>query len=174
MNTALKNKVATFKARAATFQEQLENLKAREQKVPKAWQGKYRQLMTRGEAIKEEAKAAAASIDSGYRLARGPLQMDDEQINGLGLLPLIPLAFISGSSAVMAYFANDAYTFNSKVDELERLQELGYDKEQAATMLDKPAGAKGLLQTIWRSPPLRYGALAAIGFVGYKKLIAKG
>lgn len=172
MDMVDRDKVAQFKARARVFQSEFEKLRQREEKIPAAWRGEFVKLMERGDDVKERIKGAAVAMDTSYKFATDTLGIPAEQVNGLGIIPLIPLAFIAGSTAVTSYFITDAQKFNAKVDELERLQEMGYSAEDAARIASTGAiSVPSPIAAVWNNRPLRYAGLALFGWWGYKKFI---
>lgn len=161
-----------FKARARVFADQHKKLKEREAAVPESMKAQYHTLVGRGEQIKERIKAVAGAVDSSARFAQNSLGVSRQDINTLGFLPLIPLALIAGSTVATTYFVTDAHKFNAEMDEIERLQEMGYSPEEAVK-ITKGGTIKvpTFLATLWNNRLARYGALGALGFVGYQKFI---
>lgn len=167
-----KEKIAAFKAKAQVFGQEFARLQSRRDKIPAKWQADFDRLMNRGQDVKERIQAAGASIDTSYRFARDTLKIPEQNISGLGIIPLIPLAFIAGSTAVTTYFVTDAQKFNAKVDELERLQEMGYTAEEAAEIADRGAiSVPSPVAAVWNNKPLRFAGLALFAWWGYGKFI---
>ena len=167
-----REKVAQFKAKARVFQDQFARLKQRGDNVPEAWRADFDKLMVRGDDVKERIKAAAVAMDTSYKFATDTLGLPPETVNGLGIIPLIPLAFIAGSTAVTTYFVTDAQKFNAKMDELERLQEMGYTKEEAARIAERGViSVPAPVAAVWNNKPLRFVGLGLAGWLVYKKFL---
>lgn len=172
MDMVDKQKVAAFKAKAQVFGQEFARLESRRDKIPAIWRGDFERMMGRGADVKQRIQAAADSIDTSYRFARDTLKIPEQNINGLGIIPLIPLAFIAGSTAVTTYFVTDAQKFNAKIDELERLQEMGYTADEAAAIVEKGAiSVPAPIASVWNNRPLRYAGFALLGWYGYNKFI---
>lgn len=175
MDMVDREKVAQFKARSQLFAREFEKLENRSAEIPEKWRADYEKLISRGSDVKGRIQAAAASIDTSYKFARDTMKIPAENINSLGFLPLIPLAFIAGSTAVTAYFVTDAQKFNAKVDELERLQQMGYDKDKAAEIADRGVIAvPNSIAGVWNNKMLRFAGLGLVAWWGYNKYIKKG
>lgn len=172
-NTTIdKDRIAKFKAQARVFSSEFERLKSRAPAIPERWRDEYARLLSQGETVKERIAASGAAIDTSYRFLRDSIGVPEEQINTMGFLPLVPLAFIGASTAVTSYFVTDAQKFNAKIDELERLQEMGYSAEEAA----KIAGSNSIsvprpLAAFWNNPLLKWGSLGLVGWWGYRRYV---
>lgn len=168
-------KIDKFRNQAKHFWELAEKTRANAPRVPHQWQPEYERLNARASDIRTKIEGTTTAIDAAYRHGQQVYGQDKEGLDNLGILPLIPWAIISAGGAAMAYFANDAITFNEKVDELERLQELGYTQEEALAILEKPSTsqrAQNFFLTAWQHP---LGKAAYIGgaFWAFTKLNQK-
>lgn len=167
MNPPDVERIQKFKNQAAHFWELAEKTKANAPRVPPEWQREFNALTQRADSIRTKIEGTTAAVDTAYKHATNLYGVDNVAVNNLGLLPLIPWAVISASGAAISYFANDAITFNEKIDELERLEDMGYTREEAVEVLNTPTTAQkaaGLLD----NKVVRYGGLALIGFGVYK------
>ena len=169
-------RIERFRRQAKDFKSRKDHLESQAPRVPPEWQNRYDRLLNQAADTRSKIEAATHAVDSAYRYGQQVYGLDRDNMNQLGILPLIPWAVVSAGGAAMAYFANDAATFNKKLDELERLQELGYSKQEALEILDKPrnAGAKNLFFRVWQNP---LGKVAVAGgglFLGYKFAKAQG
>ena len=85
---------------------------------------------------------------------------------GLGVVPLIPIAVIGGSLALMGKWIFDSKKFVGKIEEVKRLERKGYSSEQAVNMVEKLLGEKSLIN-LGKIMPI-------ILIVGIGALIIKG
>ena len=165
-------KIEKFRNQAQHFWQLAEKTKSNAPRVPHQWQPEFERLNKRAADIRTKIEGTTTAIDSAYRHGQKVYGLDKDNLDNLGILPLIPWAIISAGGAAMAYFANDAITFNEKVDELERLQELGYSEQQALEILEKPSSsqrAQSWVLTAWQNP-LGKAAFIGAGLWGFAKL----
>lgn len=159
--------IERFKTRARHFWSLAEETRAKAPRVPPEWHPQYQRLIDRAENLRGRIEGTTTAIDTAYRHGQRVYGLDKSGLQNLGILPLVAWPVIAASSAAIAYFANDAITFNQKVDELERLQEMGYTRDEALQILEKPTGgqaAGGWIMRVWSHP---IGKTAIVGGVGY-------
>jgi len=113
-------------------------------------QKEYADLMSRGQTIRSGVERATSVVDgagsmidsarnwfsdtfglSGLRYAEGLAGTQ------LGFIPLIPIAVVAGSLALIGKWVNDALVFNRRINEMKRLQSQGMTPNQAANIIDK-------------------------------------
>lgn len=68
------------------------------------------------------------------------------ELNGLGILPLIPIAVVAAGVAYVAKLAADAWALSARIDEQRRLEQTGMTPAQAAAIAKQtnPGGGGGL------------------------------
>lgn len=98
-------------------------------------------------------KAITASIESARAkliwmrdAVKSALGYFGVELNGLGFLPLIPIAIIAAGVAYVAKLAADAWALSARIDEQRRLESTGMSPAQAAQIAKQtnPGGGGGL------------------------------
>lgn len=121
----------------------------------------YDALLNRGSTIANYMDKIYGSAAGAFEWVTGFFESSDDN---LGALPLIPIAVISGALSIMGKWIADVYVFNSKVNEIKRLENDGINPAQAYTLvneLDKTSlFSGGNLTTL--------AALGAMAFLFYK------
>jgi len=105
----------------------------------------YNDLIARGKKIKSNVQSITSKIDGAWAWLKSNFGFDGieeannmARINGLGVLPIIPIAVVGGSIALLGKWVSDAYIFMEKLKESKRLQmEKGLTPEQAAKVVDR-------------------------------------
>lgn len=94
----------------------------------------YTGLVDRGRTIKNTISTTTSAIDTVYGFvteALGKKQADS--LSGLGFIPLIPIAIITGAIAAITYWINDAVKYLDKTAQVESLTRQGVTPEKAYT-----------------------------------------
>lgn len=97
---------------------------------------RYNALLERALVTKNSVIGTTNLIDNVYKAAQNTL--DDQQLanlNGLGFLPLIPIAVITGSIAGVTYWINDAVQYLDKTERIEKLVQEGASSDAAYTQV---------------------------------------
>lgn len=149
--------ITDFKAKAREFWTLWERLESREMEVANQSpdiKRQYAELLTRGENIRtkvewitgliDKAANAYADVKDWLTDTFGLGDLSYNQVAGLGVIPLIPVAIIGASVAAIGYWIKDAYQFNAKLDEIKRLERRGIPPDQAARIVERTFGSKGL------------------------------
>ena len=165
--------IEAFKTRARDFWSQWELLGNKQQDIKKLSpeiQKEYNDLLERGSTIRNSVETVTGLIDK----ATAAYQSSKEWIsdlfglgeNGLGFLPvLIPVAVIAGSLAAMGKWLSDAYQFNRKMEEIEKLQARGVDPVTASKIIDRVTPAGLSLTTSLGLPVLLIGGFFIFNFL---------
>ncbi len=150
------NTVANFKTKAKQFVSDYEQLKSREKLAQSdpALANEYESLMSKGNWIYDTIISIARKID---------FIGDNQTMNSLGALPLIPIAVIVGAIAAMTAWLADAYTMKQKLDSIERLQAGGADAVDIADAINN----KGSLINVKGAPIQSLLILGVAGFALY-------
>ncbi len=138
-----------FKLKADEFMIALGRLNAINN-VPDNLQEEYSGLRSTADYVQSTITWITSSVDSVTGFFSDIFNFDGvsgvrDYINGqnvgnMGLVPLIPLAAISGALALMSKFIADVYVFERKITEQKRLENTGMSPMQAADVVDKIKG----------------------------------
>ena len=115
-------KVAEFQTALATFMEN------REDALALGFGTEWNELYSRAQAIQSTLTGIASGLSSAYNWIKGVFGLD-----GLGVIPVIPIAIITGSIATLAYFINQLFQFNQKI---AFAKSMNYTPEQTNALLD--------------------------------------
>jgi len=166
--------IEAFKQRARDFWAQWQKLESRqamiEQQSP-AIKKEYSDLLDRGSTIRSSVETVTGLIDkaaAAYQSAKGWISdvfglggFDEQQT--LGVLPvIIPAAVIATSLAAMGKWLSDAYQFNRKMEEIEKLQAKGVDAVTASKIIERTSPAGISIGGAMALPVLLIG-----GFIAY-------
>lgn len=144
-------------------------------------QSDYNTLMARGDYIRSTVQSITQGFDSGadwfnntlatFRNAVGLGEVPRAgvralmRLNGLGILPLVPIAVILAAVAAITYWITDAYTMQGRLNLAAKVQAAGGNP---ASILN--AGSVfGSMQGISRNLVI-LGGMALIGLVAWPKL----
>lgn len=112
--------VDNLKMKAQEFQRVFSELQADAANVPADLKSSYDSLMSRGNWVKAQIQSITNGIDFGFNMfSQTPLMNGVRQmggLNSLGILPLIPIAIITGGLAVIVAWLADAYTMQQKIN----------------------------------------------------------
>lgn len=139
-----------FKAKAAEFTQAFTSLVNMDTSALTPEQkDEYLSLRSTGDNIYSTIDWITSSVDNvtgffsdffnfdGIGAVREYINEPEQQ---LGIIPLIPIAAISGALAIMAKFAKDVYLFERKITEQNRLIAGGVPPAQAAEIIKKIGG----------------------------------
>lgn len=108
------------------------------------WQAEYNSLFNEGSIVKRAVETVAATVDgvvgaasSAWNSVKDFFGFDGippRRPQGLGVLPLLPIAAISGAIAYMGAWVAKVYIFNRKLEEAKRLESLGVNPQEAAAL----------------------------------------
>ena len=87
----------------------------------------------------------------------------DNTLKGLGLLPLVPIAVITGAVAAITYSVADFKKYLDENNRIEQLRNEGYSTEQAIDIASQSRGIAGSIERALKS----YGPWIAAGVVVY-------
>ena len=121
--------VQTWRARVAEFQSQMETFMANQaDAVALGFGEEWNQLYSRAAAIQSTLTGIADGLSSVYSWVKSVFGM-----SGLGAVPLVPIAIITGSIATLVYFINQLYQFNQKIS---YAKSMNYTAQQTNELLD--------------------------------------
>ena len=66
-------------------------------------------------------------------------------MDGLGIVPLLPVAAISIAVAAITKWTTDAYEFNKRLDAVQALEAKGYSPERAGQIINQQFPRQSLL-----------------------------
>lgn len=150
------NAVDNFKNKAKTFLSTFDRLKLREktaQSDPKL-KSDYDSLMAKGQWLYGAISNLAQSIDGATKSGL---------MNGLGLLPLIPLAIIAGTLTAITAWLTNAYIIDRKLDAAEAAIDSGQSGEDLLHAVNK----KGSLVNVEMGSMAMWALIGITGFVVY-------
>lgn len=151
------NAVDNFKAKAKQFVSSYENLsskKAVAEANPNIADD-YNSLMGRGSWIYNMVASVARKIDF--------IGSSESTLNGMGALPLIPIAVIVGAVAAMTAWLSDAYIMTQKINAIEAAQSSGKD----TAPLENVIGGGNSLIDIKAAPVSSLILLGGLGLIIY-------
>lgn len=136
--------VDNLKGKAAEFQRMFTALQNDAASVPPELKPKYDALMARGQWVKNQIQSITSGIDFGFNMfSSTPLMHGIKQIGGMnamGILPLIPIAIITGGVAVIVAWLADAYTMQQKINLIKTTKA---NAGQAASILNSGSSIIG-------------------------------
>jgi hypothetical protein len=156
-----------FKTRIAEFTNVFTRLKSigpQMQSIPEL-NAEYQSLMARGNAIQTTIDTLTGSINKAVQWFKNVFGMDGVGMAGrgqLGVLPLLPIAAISGALALIGYWVSDVYTFNEKLKKFDDLTASGQSAQEAARIISQLTDKPGLFDTglgKWIMPVIIVGGL---------------
>ena len=129
--------VDDFKVKTKGFWSTYKNLYAKKDELKKypALQPQYNNLLTGGLGIREKITYVTNKIDAVAGWFKNIFGMDGLTGDNLGVIQLIPLAVIGGSTALISKWVKDVIIFNKKLAETRRLEATGVPPEKAAQMV---------------------------------------
>lgn len=155
LTPADKSTLQRFKDKAVEFMQVFTRLGAMTD-IPPNLQPEYTELMDTGSNIYGTVSWITSTVDSVTGFFSDFFQFDGVQatkdyINGesdtLGVIPLVPIAAVTGAIAFMSKFVADVYLFERKVTEQKRLVNTGMSETQAAEIVDQISG-RGLARNL--------------------------
>lgn len=124
----------------------------------------YQALMAKGDYIKSTVSSITQSFDSGANWFSNQLSSLKNMIgldgvpkaglgslmrlNGLGILPLIPIAVIVAATSAIVYWLTDAYTMKNKLDLAEKVHATGGDIDSVLNSGTFGGGFAGLSKNL--------------------------
>lgn len=132
-----KQQVENVKTKAKEFAAIYNELVNQEEFVKKypELQSEYDSLMSKGDIIRATVEKITKAIDWGAGLFNGG--MNGRQLNGMGALPLIPIAALAGAVTAMTYFISDAYKMKAKIETIKEMEAKGYNPSQIANDMER-------------------------------------
>lgn len=134
--------IERFKARIAEFKSLFSRLSAVSSQVPAEMQGEYENLVSRGSTIQTTIDTLTGAINKAVDWFKGAFGMDAVGMarqGQLGLIPLLPVAAISGALALIGYWITDTMQFIKKMDQFEQLRAQGVSAAEAAKAVQTAA-----------------------------------
>lgn len=141
-----------FKVKAAEFMQALDKINSIED-IPPNLQEEFSGLMYTAQTIQSSIGWITTTVDSvsgffsdffGFNGVAATRDYINGKPNDLGVVPLLPVAAISGAIALMSKFIADVYVFERKVTEQKRLEASGIAPQEAAKMIEKITGQTAL------------------------------
>jgi len=160
--------VQMFKDRVRKFWQVYQDLENRADEVPNALKDQYSSLMSQGSYIRSTIETITNTYDEvstwlsdvwGYFGAAGI----DARLGNLGFAVTVPLAIVVGASALIVKWLSDAYAMQKKLDTVQRLQNQGYNADQAASIVKNATTGSSLISFSGLKQPLIIGVLAVAG-----------
>ncbi len=151
--------------KAQEFTRLFNDLQSKASQVPPELKAQYDALMNKGNWVKSTIQNVTNGIDFGWNLFSNSPTMSGifkriGGLNGMGLLPLVPIAVIFGAVAVMVAWIADAYSMQQKIS---LARSTGANANQAATIIGQ--GSSGSVVTSVGNFAKSAGVLLVIGGV---------
>lgn len=157
--TADSGMIENFKEKVRTWWKNVETL--RNTRVPSNKQKEKDLLLSRAETIRKSIRGLTSWSDT----------LRINEINGIGFLPLIPVAVIGGAVAAIGYWVTDYAKFAKSINYQNTLVSQGIPPEQAAMIANKQSESGSMLSNV--SGIIKMLMLAGVGYVVYTKFIKK-
>ncbi len=131
---SIKATILDFQKKANDFTSSLEDLKKREGEARRhpQFSEQYDSLINKSGYIVSTVGFLTSAINKAVDYFGIDLEGD-----GLGALPLVPIAAIAASIAVMGKWVSDVYIFRQRLNEVRRLEAGGMDPRRAAEIAIK-------------------------------------
>ncbi len=136
--------IERFKARIAEFRDLLARLRGVRDRVPPAMQGEYQDLINRGNVIEGTIDNVTGAINNAVNWFKGAFGLDAVSMarsGQLGVIPLLPVAAVTGAMTLIGYWYTDTQMFIKRVDAVLELVRRGSTPEEALAIV-KGAGEK--------------------------------
>ena len=126
------NAVDNLKTKAREFNRVYNDVSISYPKDP-ALLSERNSLLDKGDWVKGTIEKTTSSIDAVYGVIKE--WGFSESLNGLGVIPLIPVAIILSAIGAISYWINDALKYLEKVGRIERLENEGYSTKAASEIV---------------------------------------
>jgi len=167
---AWKSQLAAFKVKANTFASlysDLQKMSGIAAKNP-ALAAQYNSVMTEGNIIQRTTMDLLSKIGQGLSVMRG-----DSLSGGLGFLPLIPIAAVTGVTYTLGRWIDNAYAMKTKLATVDQAIKAGASPDAIAREASKPLPMDTTITSDVKDI-LKYGLIAAglyLAFPYIKKAI---
>jgi hypothetical protein len=145
------NAVDNLKEKAKEFTKVFSQLQSDSGRVPQNLRAEYDAIMSRGSWVKATIQQVTSGIDSAWSAVQSiPMLNGLRNVNnlrGMGIVPLIPIAVIAGAVAVIVAWLSDAYSLQQKIN---LAKSTGASPSQAANIIGAGSGstAGGFIQSV--------------------------
>lgn len=151
------NVIGQFRRKVAEFEAMLAKLQSQKPIAAKdpALADEYSALMNKATALQEKIKQIRDATSDAIDWIKGVFGFD-----GLGIVPLIPIAVVAGAIAAIGYWIKDAYEFSKKLEKVEQLEKQGMPTGQAIDTANKLTSGPSIfgISPKW----LVYGGIALV------------
>lgn len=152
MTDSEKSYIQQFKDKARRFWSLWTNLNQQRSTVSRqapAVQAEYNDLLSRGSKIRSTIDYVTGAIDKAAAMydsvkswisetfGFGDIDEPIERYEQMGLIPLIPIAVIVAALAAITKWTSDAYEFNARLNEIQRLEAQGIGPREAAAIVER-------------------------------------
>lgn len=161
------NAVANLRAKAAEFQALREQV-LESYSIAKEYPSllsEYESLIFKSNIIESTIKSVTSGIDIIFGMFN--TVFNDENVDGLGIVPLVPVAVILSAVAAITYWIKSTVKYLNKIKEIKRIENQGYTVEEAYKMVSEKDN--GILQTLMSPYVLIGGGLLIVLLLARKK-----
>ena len=132
--------VGRFRRKAAEFERIFNKLVNDRDFVSRrpALKADYDRLLSAGRLLQAKIVSARNKINSALAWLKGLVGLD-----GLGFLPLLPIALVSASNVAIGKWVSDAYMMSKRIDETRRLEAKGYSPSRADALATRSTSTAG-------------------------------
>ena len=139
--------------------------------------GKYPQLhaeqldlLRRGTLIKDKIRSVTGAVDQAWNWLQSQFGFKGvNELSSLGL-PIIPIVVVVGIVSLLIKWIFDYDLALKKYDETQRLEQRGYSPTQAAQIIDKIHGDKGIFNLGKIGPVVFIAGLGLLAYMNRDKL----
>lgn len=159
--------VANLRAKAAEFQALREQV-LESYSIAKEYPSllnEYEALLFKSNVIESTIKSVTNGIDIIFGMFN--TVFGDEDVDGLGIVPLVPVAVILSAIGAITYWINSSIKYLNKIKEIKRIENQGYTVEEAYKMVNEQNG--GLMQKLMSPYVLIGGGLLIVLLLSRKR-----
>lgn len=125
--------VEKFKSHVANFSQRYDNLQSMQidrNKYPELYEQRL-VLLKRGRILRGTIEKVSGMVDRVFSF------FGASGVNGLGVVPLLPIAAISVALAAITKWGTDTYEFTKRMDAIKSLEARGYDPVRAGQIVNQ-------------------------------------
>jgi len=122
------NVIGQFRQKAQDFEKMMKRLQSQKSIAARDPQlaAEYSSMMNTAMNLQQKIKQIRDATDSVIKWLKGVFGFD-----GLGFVPLIPIAVVVASLAAIGKWVKDAYIFSAKLDKVAALEKQGMSSREA-------------------------------------------
>jgi hypothetical protein len=147
--------IDTFRAKAREFSTIYSDLYKRDPKKYPTLAAQRAELLARGSTIKNTVEKITGGVDKVWSFLKSTFGFSGfDEVEELGVVPLIPIAIVAAAITLMGKWLKDAYTLKMQFDRYDQLTAKGVSPERAADIVKGVVGGGGFFESIGKAVPL--------------------